>query len=99
VDPRGRLALSRLSSPSAADSCLRPRMPERRKVLGQMSWAEECAERWDHQRRNVTGKGYDAILGAIREALEKAASMCEDNEGASDPYEACARVIRALGAK
>jgi hypothetical protein len=69
-------------------------------------WAAKHAERWSlwYDGENDT-KVYDAIEGAIREALAKAADVADDGVCHEDcPHVACAEAreirdnIRALGA-
>lgn len=66
-------------------------------------WAEECAERW-MSTGDVLGFGAAVrplLLGAIREALEKAAEVVIESDvvvGNADRNDLAAD-IRALGAK
>ena len=57
-------------------------------------WAEECAERWNG---NLSLNSHQAIEGAIREALEKAAGVAAKPHW--DSVESIVDAIRALGAK
>lgn len=65
-----------------------------------MNWTEECAERWTRMHAEGRAGAYslrEAVEGAIREALEKAAEVAA--RPLWDSVESIVDAIRALGAK